>query len=78
MKEELYQIILTYVCANIIIQNGIVIKTAPIFNWMMGKNLIEVQFWVYNKNGVINKITQKSIKEKDIKNEIEKILNSKK
>jgi len=54
--KELYQIILSYACAGIIVENDIVIKTAPIFSWMIGKSLIEVQAWVYKKNGVINKV----------------------
>jgi hypothetical protein len=54
--EELYQIILSYACAGIIIKNGVVVRAAPIFHWMIGKNLNEVKTWVYKKNGVINKI----------------------
>jgi len=56
--KEYYQIILSYACAGIITENDIVIKTAPIFNWMIGKNIVYVKTWVYKKNGVINKINK--------------------
>jgi len=56
IMEELYQITLSYACAGIIVKNNIVVKTAPIFHWMIGKNLNQITTWVYNKNGHINKI----------------------
>lgn len=56
MKEELYQIILSNAVAGIIIKNDIVIKAAPIFDWMIGKNINQIKMWVYNKQGKINKI----------------------
>jgi len=54
--EELYQITLSYACAGIIITNDIVVKTAPIFNWMKGKQLNQIKNWVYNKKGTVIKI----------------------
>ena len=54
--KELYQITLPYACAGIIIENNIVVKAAPIFNWMKGKNLNEIKRWVNNKKGTIIKV----------------------
>jgi hypothetical protein len=54
--SELYQITLSYACAGIVVQDNIVIKTAPIFNWMIGKKLNQIKTWVYNKKGQINKV----------------------
>ena len=55
--QELYQIKLSYACAGIIVQNNTVIRTAPIFSWMTGKNLNQIKTWVYNKKGTIYKIS---------------------
>jgi hypothetical protein len=56
MEEELYQITLSYACGGVVIQNNLVIRTAPIFNWMLGKDLNEIKNWVCKKKGQINKI----------------------
>ena len=45
MKEVLIQIDTGYACAGIIVQNGIVRTTAPIFRWMIGKNWNKVKTW---------------------------------
>ena len=58
--EILYQITLSYACASIIVKNNIVIKTAPIFNWMIGKNLMEIRYWVDKKMGSITKVKNKN------------------
>lgn len=54
--KELYQITLSYACAGIVLENQIVTKTAPIFNWMKGKNIDQVKNWVDKKQGKIIKI----------------------
>ena len=42
----LYQIDTGYACAGIEVNNnGIVYITAPIFSWMIGKNIDEVNKW---------------------------------
>jgi hypothetical protein len=55
-NNGLYQIKLSYTCAGIGIENNVVTYTAPIFSWMKGKKLDEIERWVKNKNGTINKI----------------------
>ena len=51
--DKLYQITLSYCCAGIIVENNIVKKTAPIFKWMIGKNLLFIESWVDKKAGKI-------------------------
>jgi hypothetical protein len=56
LEKDLYRIILPYACAGIILQNNVVTDTAPIFKWMKGKTLQEVENWVSNKKGTIQKV----------------------
>lgn len=41
----LIQIDTGYACAGIIVENGIVVITAPIFKWMKGKEWVKVKSW---------------------------------
>ena len=56
MISLLFQIKLSYATAGIVTINDVVVCTAPIFKWMMGKTLIEVTTWVKNKNGKLTLI----------------------
>jgi len=44
---------LPYVCFSIDIEDGIVIDSAPIGKWMIGKNINEIIRWVEKKKGKI-------------------------
>ena len=60
--KEAYQISLSYACGGIEVENNVITKTAPIFNWMLGKSLNIVQTWVFNKKGSIIQIKSKKSK----------------
>ena len=49
----LFQIKLPYATAGIVTDRGIVVCTAPIFKWMMGKTIQEVEEWVDKKKGTL-------------------------
>jgi hypothetical protein len=49
----LYQIDVGYACAGIVIEEGVVTVTAPIFTWMIGKGLPYIEQWVKSKGGTI-------------------------
>lgn len=53
----LYQITLSYACAGIIVLNNVVIESAPIFNWMIGKNMVDICIWLAKKRGKLVKVT---------------------
>lgn len=56
--EYLYRITLKEACFSIIVNsNKIVIKTAPIGNWMKGKNINFIINWVKSKKGTIEYVT---------------------
>ena len=57
IMNKLYQITLSYVCAGIICKDKKIIKTAPIFNWMVGKSISEIRTWVKKKSGKIKLIS---------------------
>lgn len=42
---ELYQITTSYSCAGILVRDGVVQYTAPIYRWMRGKPLKVVLQW---------------------------------
>ena len=54
--EKSYQITLEYACAGIIVKGNIVRRTAPIFKWMVGKDIQTIQEWVNKKHGVIKEV----------------------
>jgi len=45
MDNGLIQIDTGYACAGIIVKQGIVCVTAPIFKWMKGKRWDQVKTW---------------------------------
>lgn len=55
-QEELYWISLPYATFGIIVEENVVIKTAPIGKWMMGKSIYNIKYWVLKKKGIIKKI----------------------
>ena len=51
---KFYQIILSYAVFGIITdEQGIITKTAPIGNWMVGKHLNKIKDWLQIKKGNI-------------------------
>lgn len=53
----LYRITLSYACFGIETNNKIVIFTAPIGKWMIGKNIEFIKNWVKRKKGKIEQLT---------------------
>ena len=51
--SHLVVITLPYACAAVIVRGDTVVQTAPIFNWMLDKNLDEVRSWVERKDGTV-------------------------
>ena len=49
----LYQIDVGYACAGVVTHGDVVSESAPIFKWMIGKELKTVVTWVKNKGGTI-------------------------
>jgi len=49
----LWRIVLPYAVFGVIVKNDIVVDSAPIGKWMIGKTLNFIQLWVANKNGTI-------------------------
>jgi hypothetical protein len=55
---NLWWIDLSDVCAGIFVNDEkIVVKAAPVFAWMHGKDLDSVQRWVGNKQGTMQQAT---------------------
>ena len=51
MITMLIQIETNYACAGIVVNNqGKVTAAAPIFSWMVGKTIDEINKWKYIKN----------------------------
>ena len=48
MKEELYQIDTGYACFGIVVENGIVTRTAPISKYSLGKRVEQVLSYYRN------------------------------
>jgi hypothetical protein len=54
---QLWQIDVGYACAGIEVnENNKVQRTAPIFKWMTGKSISEIQHWVQRKNGTLRRV----------------------
>ncbi len=51
----LYRIELPYACGGILVENGIVKTTAPIFKWMRGKSVESIREWMSTKRGTIRR-----------------------
>lgn len=43
--EYVFQIDTGYACAAIVVEGSVVVEAAPIFRWMVGKQLAEVEQW---------------------------------
>lgn len=54
---ELWQIDIGYACAGIIADSDrIVVSAAPIFKWMIGKSVSEIERWVKSKKGTLRNV----------------------
>ena len=49
----LFRIKLPYATAGIVVDHDIVIEAAPIFGWMLGKPIQEIEKWVGKKKGTL-------------------------
>lgn len=47
----------SYFCAGAIIENGIIVKAAPIIGWMHGKTLEEIQTYCARRRWKVETIT---------------------
>jgi hypothetical protein len=57
MTNTLYYITIPYACFGIEVNiNSIVVNTAPIAEWMVGKHINEVKSWIGKKGGKIEKV----------------------
>lgn len=57
MTNTLYYITIPYACFGIEVNiNSIVVNTAPIAKWMVGKHINEVKSWIDKKGGKIEKV----------------------
>lgn len=56
IHDNLYRITTDYGVGGVIIANGKVARSAPIFRWMKGKTLTEITAWVESKNGTIEPV----------------------
>jgi len=46
-----------YACAGIAVDvANVIVRTAPIFKWMVGNTLDDAKLWVFNKNGSMRQI----------------------
>jgi hypothetical protein len=52
-----YRIDVHYACAGVQVKYGVVVKAAPIHNWMRGKPLPDIERWVAHKGGTITPLT---------------------
>lgn len=43
--QTMYQVDTGYACGGVVVENGIVTETAPIFKWMKGKKWNDVKSW---------------------------------
>jgi hypothetical protein len=53
---KLYQGILKNITAGVLVEDDIIVKTAPIFNWSRGFPLEVLSNWLYNKGGRLEEI----------------------
>jgi hypothetical protein len=55
--RQLYQITLTDICAGIIVEDGIIVQTAPVLAWMRLKRMETIGRWVQSHHGTITRVT---------------------
>ena len=55
--ELLVQLRRPHYVAGVIVQDGTVVKSAPICAWMVGRWLGEVQVWVMSKGGELELVS---------------------
>ena len=48
-----YQVTTSYFCCGIIVQDGKVLRAAPIMKWAVEKDFDFVKYWVVKKGGTI-------------------------
>lgn len=53
IDNMLWRIVLPYAVFGIIVVDNIIVNSAPIGKWMIGKTLDFIQTWVASKNGTI-------------------------
>lgn len=49
--ETLYWINLSYACFGVVVKDNIIVKSAPIGSWAIGKSIRFFLNWVLKKNG---------------------------
>lgn len=54
VKGTLYRAEIPFAVGGLLVQDGIVIETAPIFKWAKGKELSVVQNWINSKGGTVH------------------------
>lgn len=59
--KKLYYVNLSYACFGIEVKDNIIIETAPIAKWSIGKSLDYFSNWVKNKGGSICQVQEKQI-----------------
>lgn len=55
---EFYRVELSYAVYGVLVSNNVVIKTAPIARWMVGKLWPKCQMWIGNKRGNIQLVSR--------------------
>ena len=53
MRDQLYNIDLSYANYGIVVDRDIVIEAPPIAKWMVGKNISVISTWVIKKRGIM-------------------------
>lgn len=54
---QLWQIDVGYACAGILVDEASVVRhAAPIFKWMKGKSILEIERWVKGKKGTLRRV----------------------
>lgn len=53
----LYQITLANICAGIIVEDGIIVRTAPVLAWMRLQRMAVIGRWVQSHRGTITRVT---------------------
>lgn len=56
LKSKLFITDLPYFYAGVLVENNIVVETAPILSWARGKKLEILKNWVLNKKGKIEEV----------------------
>jgi len=52
-NNMLWRIVLPYAVFGVIVKNNIIVDSAPIGKWMIGRTLDFIQLWIANKNGTM-------------------------